>query len=368
MATQPILPSYLIVRSLILLLILSGCYFLRGFLIPGLIALIIGFGSWPIYQSVVNRLSGRTTFAASLALSLVILLLVIPMGLVLSYSIQEAGNFIGWALSANKNGIETPQWISSIPFIGDRLNEYWENYLGKPHALGRIVQMVSGEHLGNIYRMILSATGNIFHLIFAVLSMLIILFFVYKDGASMMYQLDSLGERILPDRWTRLSRMVPATISATINGMSLIALGEGLVLGIAYWIAHVPYPVLLGVVTGLMALIPGGAPLAFSSVSLYLIANGYTVEGISLFMWGSIELLIVDKTLRPKLIGGPVKLPFLPTFFGLIGGIKTMGIIGLFVGPVLMALLVGIWREWMHNARKEQRNIRANARLRRHQY
>ncbi|TIT06297.1 MAG: AI-2E family transporter, partial [Mesorhizobium sp.] len=65
------------------------------------------------------------------------------------------------------------------------------------------------------------------------------------------------------------------------------------------------------------------------------------------FIWGSVELFIVDKTLRPKLVGGPIKLPFLPTFFGLIGGVKTMGFLGLFIGPVLMALLVAIWREWL---------------------
>ena len=75
--------------------------------------------------------------------------------------------------------------------------------------------------------------------------------------------------------------------------------------------------------------------------------KGAAIAGIALFAWGTIELFIVDKTLRPRLVGGPIKLPFLPTFFGLVGGVTTMGLVGLFVGPVLMALLVGIWREWV---------------------
>ena len=83
-------------------------------------------------------------------------------------------------------------------------------------------------------------------------------------------------------------------------------------------------------------------------MSIYLVASGSPVAGVALFLWGSIELFIVDKTLRPKLVGGPIKLPFLPTFFGLIGGVKTMGLLGLFIGPVLMAILVAIWREWLH--------------------
>jgi predicted PurR-regulated permease PerM len=78
-----------------------------------------------------------------------------------------------------------------------------------------------------------------------------------------------------------------------------------------------------------------------------LVASGSPVAGIALLAWGSTELFIVDKTLRPRLVGGPIKLPFLPTFFGLIGGVKTMGFLGLFIGPVLMALLVAIWREWL---------------------
>jgi predicted PurR-regulated permease PerM len=93
-----------------------------------------------------------------------------------------------------------------------------------------------------------------------------------------------------------------------------------------------------------MALIPGGAPLCFTLVSVYLAASGHMIEAIALLAWGSLELFVVDKTLRPKLVGGPIKLPFLPTFFGLIGGVKTMGFLGLFVGPVLMALLVAIWQ------------------------
>jgi predicted PurR-regulated permease PerM len=96
-----------------------------------------------------------------------------------------------------------------------------------------------------------------------------------------------------------------------------------------------------------MALIPGGAPLSFTLVSIYLAASGKPIAGLALFIWGAVELFIVDKTLRPKLVGGPIKLPFLPTFFGLIGGVKTMGFLGLFIGPVLMPLLVDIWREWL---------------------
>jgi len=358
---QPVLPAYLIARWLLLLVLLAGVYFLSGFLVPALAALIIGLASWPLYRRLVDRCGGRTMLAASLALLVVIVVLIVPLSLALSYAIKEASTFFAWAIAANRHGVAVPAWITSMPVVGDRLGEYWEAYIGQPHALGALVEAVSGEHLGNIYRMVLAATGNVFQLLLTVLFMLITLFFVYKDGVRMVAQLDVLGERILPARWQRFSRVVPATINSTVTGMGLIALGEGLVLGIAYWVAGVPSPVLLGVVTGFMALIPGGAPLSFTLVSLYLVGSGHVVAGIALMVWGSVELFIVDKTLRPRLVGGPVKLPFLPTFFGLVGGVKTMGIVGLFVGPVLMALLVAVWREWVHHEEVERDTARLRA-------
>ena len=163
--------------------------------------------------------------------------------------------------------------------------------------------------------MVLAATGNVFQLLLTVLFMLITLFFVYKDGNRMVAQLDVLGERILPARWQRFSRVVPATINSTVTGMGLIALGEGVVLGVAYWVAGVPSPVLLGVVTGFMALIPGGAPLSFTLVSLYgrFRPHGRRHRADGLGQRGAVHRR-QDPASAP--VGGPVKLPFLPTFFG----------------------------------------------------
>ena len=282
------------------------------------------------------------------------LVLVVPLSIALHYSVNEARNLLAWLLSANRQGVAPPSWIVALPYIGESLGTYWVDFLGQPHALGSLVEAISGQHIGNIYRVVLSATGNAFHIMLALLFMLITLLFVYKDGHRMAGQLDVLGERVLPLRWQRFSRVIPATISATVTGMGLIAIGEGVVLGVAYWVAGVPSAVLLGVITAFMAMIPGGAPLSFTLVSLYLVGSGAPIAGAGLFAWGAIELFIVDKTLRPRLVGGPVKLPFLPTFFGLVGGVKTMGIVGLFIGPVLMALMVALWREWVLDVKAAQ--------------
>ncbi|OHV81466.1 AI-2E family transporter [Rhizobium sp. LCM 4573] len=342
-----LIPPISAARWLLVLVVIAGIYFFHGFVVPVLAALVIGFASWPLYRELLRRIGGNTTVGASLAILFILTFLIVPIGIAVSYAIGELREWIGWAVEANRVGAPPPEWMLALPWAGAWLGEQWRHYIGTPGAFGELIQLVSGANIGNIYRAVVAAGGGAFHLLLSLLFMLIALFFVYRDGAAFTRQIDLLGERILPNRWERMSRVVPATISSTVTGMTLIAIGEGIVLGIAYWIAGVPSPVTLGVLTGIMALIPGGAPLSFTLVSIYLVASGSYFAGIALFVWGTVELFIVDKTVRPRLVGGPIKLPFLPTFFGLVGGVKTMGFLGLFIGPVLMALIVSIWREWI---------------------
>ncbi|MEQ8447834.1 MAG: AI-2E family transporter [Pelagibacterium sp.] len=338
-----------VARWLIILILLACVYFFHGFLVPVLAALIIGFASWPVYRRVLGTVGGNRTLAASLMIAVIVLFILIPILMALTYATNEARQLIGWVLATNTNGAAAPSWFATLPMVGEWATEQWDLYVGRPGALGQYVAYIGGANVYSIYQTVLAAGGSFLDLALNLLFMLIALLFVYRDGAYLAAQLDRFGERILPTRWQRLSRVVPATISSTVTGMTIIAIGEGIVLGIAYALAGAPSPVLLGVITGVAAMIPGGAPLSFTLVSIYLMASGSIVPGIALFVWGSVELFIVDKTLRPKLVGGPIKLPFLPTFFGLIGGVKTMGFVGLFIGPVLMALFVSMWREWIHD-------------------
>ncbi|WP_442583786.1 AI-2E family transporter [Mesorhizobium sp. ASY16-5R] len=342
-----VVPPLSAARWLLLSIIAAGIYFFHGFLVPVLAALVIAFASWPLYRRLLDAVEGRRTVAATIAILAILVFLVVPIAIAGTYAVHEVRQWIGWAIETNRNGAPTPDWITALPWVGEWLNGRWDQYVGHPGAIGELIQITSGANIGNIYRAVLAAGGGAFSLLLTLLFMLIALFFVYRDGEYFAAQVDRVGERIVPTRWGRISRVVPATISSTVTGMTLIAIGEGVVLGLAYWIAGVPSPVTLGVLTGVMALIPGGAPLSFTLVSIYLVSSGSHIAGLALFIWGSVELFIVDKTLRPKLVGGPIKLPFLPTFFGLIGGVKTMGFLGLFIGPVLMALLVAIWREWL---------------------
>lgn len=353
---SPLITDVSAARWLLLLVLIASVYFFHGFLVPVLAAAVIAVASWPLRQQCVHRLGlGKTLTATAMVLTIVCVL-VVPMSIALFYTVSEVRSWFTWAFQVNATGAPTPEWMINLPQVGPWLDEQWQTFIGTPGAISHVIQAVSGSNIGSFYRGVVTAGAITVHMALTTLFTLITLFVFYRDGVKIVEQIDLVGQRILPERWNRISRVVPATISSTLTGMTLIALGEGVILGVAYWLAGVPSPVAFGVITGFMALVPGGAPLCFTLISAYLIASGSTLAGVGLFLWGAVELFVVDKTIRPMLVGGPVKLPFLPTFFGLIGGVKTMGILGLFVGPVLMALLVSIWREWQREIEEHPRS------------
>lgn len=343
----PLVPPRSAARWLLVAILLAGVYFFQDFVVPLLAAVVIGLASWPVYEVLLMRFGRNRTIAASVAIVIILFFLVVPVAVAVVWMLEEITIWLHWAQETNQNGAPTPQWMSTLPVIGQWVDRMWVENIGKPGEIGHLMQIAGGANIGTIYRTVLAAGSGLFSFFLTLLFILIALFFVYRDGEKFARQLDRIGERILPARWERISRVAPLTVRSTVAGTTLIAIGEGIVLGTAYWIAGVPSPVTLGALTGLMALIPGGAPLSMTLVSAYLVASGSPYAGLGLFIWGSVELFVVDKTIRPRLVGGPISLPFLPTFFGLVGGVKTMGLLGLFIGPVLMAVLVTIWREWV---------------------
>jgi len=344
----PLIGLRSIARWLLVLVLAAAVWFFHGFLVPVLAASIIAIASWPLHRRIQGAFGLAPGLSGALLLVVILVFLIVPLALAASYAIAELRVLVGWAINANQFGAPPPAWISGVPGAGEWLATRWNDHVGRPGAIGELVVLTSGETIGSVYRGLLTVGGVAFDLLLALLFMLITLFVLYRDGDRIVAQADRVGERVLPGQWERISRVVPRTISATVVGMTVIAIGEGIILGAAYWIAGAPSPVTLGIATAFLALVPGGAPLAMSLVSAYLFLSGSPVAGAGLFLWGSFELFVVDKTIRPTLVGGPIKLPFLATFFGLVGGVKTMGLVGLFVGPVLMALVVAIWREWMH--------------------
>lgn len=171
------------------------------------------------------------------------------------------------------------------------------------------------------------------------------LFFVYRSGESVAGRVLELCDRTLGADGSRYALHAAAAVRATVNGIVLVALGQGVALGFGYAAVGLGHASLLGALTGLMAFVPFAAKLVFTGASLVLLSEGQVGAGLGLFIYGLVVVLCSDNYVRPALIGGAVKLPFLWTLFGILGGIETFGLLGLFLGPTVMAILMSVWRD-----------------------
>src|SRR5690554_6178655 len=126
-----ILPDNSVARWLLALVLIAGVYFFIGFLVPILAALVVGFASWPLYQRLLNACGNRNVLAASVAILIIVLGLVIPIAMSLSYAIKEFKLWVDWLLEANRYGAEMPVWLAELPRVGDWLEPRWQEYLGE---------------------------------------------------------------------------------------------------------------------------------------------------------------------------------------------------------------------------------------------
>jgi predicted PurR-regulated permease PerM len=124
-----------------------------------------------------------------------------------------------------------------------------------------------------------------------------------------------------------------------------VGFAEGLVIGVGYWVTGVPHPIAFSIATSVVAAIPFGAPLVFCLAALLLFGLGKVLAGIGLAVFGFLVVFITDHLVRPAVIGGAARIPFLLVLLGILGGLSSLGLVGLFVGPALMAVFVAIWRD-----------------------
>ncbi len=231
------------IRLTLLLLLVAGIYFFHSFAKPIITAFIIAIITWPAYNRLLRRLDHRDKTAATLATLAAIIFLVTPLGLLTSFTIKEVISFLGWAVNANTTGVMAPDWFGAIPWIGEWLTESWNEHLSAPGMIGEITQIFGSQNIGSLYRNVIATSGSILHILLTLTFTLITLFFLYKDGNTLIGQLDKAGEYFYQQRWFRYSRIIPVAIRSTVLGMGVIAIAEGVILGVAYWIAGFPSPV-----------------------------------------------------------------------------------------------------------------------------
>jgi predicted PurR-regulated permease PerM len=330
---------------LALLLTLLGIWTLHRYL-PALIwAAILAIAVWPLYQRTVRRWPpGRhnillpSVFTAALGL-----MFIIPLVLVAVQAGREVHGVYETIDKARTDGMPPPEWLSHLPVGSEQATNWWkENLESADSATALLKRARQSEFVSNGGQL----GGEIAHRIVLFGFTLLTLFFLFKDGDRLTEQMLRASARGFGPAGERVGRQIIASVHGTVDGLVLVGLGEGFILGVGYLLTGVPHPTLFGLFTAIAAMVPFGAPLVFGIAALILLMQGSVVSAIIIGVLGMVVTFVADHFVRPTLIGSATRLPFLWVLLGILGGVETWGLLGLFLGPAIMAALMLLWREW----------------------
>jgi predicted PurR-regulated permease PerM len=338
----------LITATLLGGLVLLGFRVMEPFIVPVVWAAILTFVTWSTYLRVLRACGGRRVLASllmTIAVSLAVIAPIAWLALVLRIELVRVWHD---AQALVASGVQLPPALLRLPYLGDQLRELAARAAQDPHALGLELRRVTDHSFDHIARLVGSIGREAVKMAFTAVS----LFFVYRDGERLAAQLAQALEHVLGRRVHNYLRAIEQTVKAVVYGLVLTALVQGLLVGVGYWIAGAGAPVFLAALTTVCGLIPFAAPTVWIGVCVWLFVKGSTAAAVGLAIWGAIVLGWTDHIVRPFLISREAAIPFILVLFGVLGGLASFGLVGLFIGPVILAVLLAVWREWLFESRQ----------------
>ncbi len=347
MMTPGTLPRQKRARLILALgLVALGVWIIHSFLASLAWAAVIAIAISPLYaraEARWPRLRGGMILPGAITL-LVALVVLIPLALGLSRAVAEAQDIMTWITTARENGIPVPHWLTQIPFVHDEAVGWWQQHLATPEATQAELARFNNRQL--LYHTQLVGKAVI-HRSIVFLFTLLALFFILRDGELLMVQIKAASERLFGPSGERIGRQVVQSVRGTIDGLVLVGIGEGAIMAVAYLVLGVPHPLLLGAATAVAAMIPFGAAVMYLIAGALLLMQDSITGVVLVVVIGFAVVFVADHLIRPAMIGGATRLPFLWVLVGILGGVETLGLLGLFVGPATMAVLVMLWREFV---------------------
>jgi predicted PurR-regulated permease PerM len=342
-----------VARTVLALVLLLLALWTASDFLPALVwAAILAIAGWPLYVRFSSLLGRRSTVLAPLAFTLLVgLILFVPIGLVMHQVAQQGDGLLAWVTQARDNGVAVPSWVTQLPIAADTVEQWWRSNLTEPQAASAWLGRLNAE---SALEWVKTLGGQILHRAFMFFVSLLALFVYLRSGRWIAQRAFDTADRIFGHPGERLASKVADAVRGTFNGTILVALTEGLVIGAAYFVAGVPNAALFVVLTIAFAMVPFGAWAAFTAATATLLAGGGSGSvALALWSWGAVVMLIGDHFLWPTFVGGAARLPFLFALIGVFGGLQTFGLLGLFVGPAIMAALLTVWREWLAQPQKQ---------------
>jgi len=321
-----------------------GCVLvLYPFLSALLWAGILVYTTWPVYEWFRQHLRLPRTGAALLMVALTAIVLVLPIGVAAPGSADDVSQLRHVIMDGLRAGLpDSPPWVFDIPLIGNTLGDLWNRWAADISVMLDALRPYFGIVVENGLGLLLGIANGVLMFLLSLFAS----FFFYMYGEPIADRLRLLLHRIAGLQADRLITVTGATVRGVVYGILGTAVVQGILTAFGLWLSGVPRPVLLGGIAGVLSVLPVGAPIVWIPATLWLLGTGHLGWGIFLAVYGGGAITGADSLIRPWFISRGAQLPFLLTVLGVLGGALAFGLLGIFLGPVLLGIGYTLVNEW----------------------
>ena len=325
-----------------------GCVLvLYPFLSALLWASILVYTTWPVFEWLRLHLHLRRPLAALLMVALTAVVLVLPIAVAAPGSAEDISMLRHTIMDGLRAGLPgSPQWVFDIPLIGNTMGDLWNRWAADISVMLEALRPYFGIVVENGLSLLLSIANGVLMFLLS----LFVAFFFYVYGEPIADRLRLLLHRIAGLQAERLITVTGATVRGVVYGILGTAVVQGILTAFGLWLSGVPRPALLGGIAGVLSVLPVGAPVIWIPAALWLMGSGHLGWGIFLAIYGSGAITGADSLIRPWFISRGAQLPFLLTLLGVLGGALAFGLLGIFLGPVLLGIGYTLVNEWARGA------------------
>nr|WP_231873759.1 AI-2E family transporter [Acetobacter tropicalis] len=298
-------------------------------------AAVLTYATWPVFQYLRRQMQ---PVAASMTMAgLCAFCFVLPLAFLASATVSAGPRWayrLNTLFSVSHELPPPPQWLIKLPMFGQELAVKWEHLAHNVDHIGAELRPYAGDIVQSLLVLLMQVANGALHLVMA----LFIAFFFWLSGPSLADTLTAVVTRVAGPHAGRHLHIIGGTVRGTVYGILGTAIIQGLLTGLGFWFTHLSEPVMFGVIASFLAVLPVGAPLVWVPAGLWLMADHHLWRGVFLLLYGVVFISGADHIIRPLFIARGTKLPYLLTVLGVIGGVLAFGGLGIFLGPILLAV------------------------------
>ena len=320
-----------------------GCFLILLPFLPAMLwAAILVYCLWPLYVGFSRH--ARPSVAAFVITLVVAGIVLVPLIHLALVAAKEARHSRDWVQDVIQNGLPpAPAFLQKIPLIGGLLSDFWNNSADDLGGVTSSMQPFLGTVAHSGIRLVFQLTHGLIGIVVA----LFIAYFFFLTGEQIVARIRMLLVRLMHEAKVEdLLTLVAATVRGVVFGILGTAALQGILYAIGFEIARAPQALLFASLAGLVSIVPAGAVIIYVPLCLFLLAEGHPLIALLLLIYCFVVVGGADFIVRPWLIARGASLPYTLTLLGVLGGAIAFGALGIFLGPVLLALGVAITEEF----------------------